>query len=300
MYPAPAMANPCCLCGGLRFRELPPVASRFDGRAFVPVICQGCRLVGLEPRLPLGELLAYYQGLDTREDLEQKIRERFRKRVDLVAGAVPPGSAVLDVGCGRGQFPAALRDAGFRAEGVEASPDLVERGRAEFDLEIHQAAFDEWETDRRYQAITAWHVLEHFVDPLAVLRRARGLLDPGTGRLFLEVPNHRSLGALLAGASWVHYDVPYHQHFFEPATLEALCRRAGLEVLRVTRSPLDSDWWSLKRSLQRRIAGSWLGWLRPLVSLKPVMVLLAWLGALAGRTETFQLVARVAPGGGER
>ena len=41
------------------------------------------------------------------------------------------------------------------------------------------------------------------------------------------------LARVLGGPLWVHYDVPYHQHFFTPATLRTLCEKAGLEVLRI-------------------------------------------------------------------
>lgn len=289
------MPSPCCACQGVEYEALPAVPSHFDGRPFEPVRCRGCGLVGLAPRLPLDELLGYYQDLPERHDLEDKIRARFRPRVEWVARELPEPGNLLDIGCSRGQFPAAMQAAGWHAEGVEADAGKAAAGAAEFGLPIHAVAFDEWETDARYQAITGWHVVEHFRDPLAVLRKAAELLSPEGGRLFLEVPNHDALGRVLAGRHWVHYDVPYHQHFFTPATLRDLCARAGLEVLWTSVRPLDSDWWSIKRSLQRRIAGTPWVVLRPLISLKPVAWLLAQLGSWFGLTETFQLLARRRP-----
>jgi 2-polyprenyl-3-methyl-5-hydroxy-6-metoxy-1,4-benzoquinol methylase len=247
--------------------------------------------VGLEPRLGLDELLGYYDSLEERRDLEAKIRARFRPRVDWVQREAGDTGRLLDIGCSRGQFPAAMKDAGWRAEGVETDAAKAAAGEAEFGIRIHNAPFDEWEGDGTYDAITGWHVVEHFVDPSKVLERAAALLEPDSGRLFLEVPNFRSLGRVLGGSQWVHYDVPYHQHFFTPATLTALCERAGLEVLWTSQRALDSDWWSVKRTLQRVLRGP-LTPLRWLVSIKPIAWLVAWLGSWLGYTETFQLLAR--------
>lgn len=286
------MATPCCACGGTEYEYLPAVPSSHDGALFRPALCRGCSLVGLEPRLPLAELLGYYESLPDRRDLEEKIKARFQPRVQWIQRELGATGTLLDIGCSRGQFPAAMKEAGWDAEGVEADASRAAAGEAEFGIRIHNETFDTWETERRYQAITGWHVVEHFVDPLAVLRRAATLLEPGRGRLFLEVPNFQSLGRILGGPRWVHYDVPYHQHFFTPASLGALCEQAGLEVLWTSTRALDSDWWSVKRTLQRRLESGPGRLLRPLVSIKPIAWSIAWLASLLGLTETFQLLAR--------
>lgn len=288
------MSSQCFQCGGRDLRPLYAVESSFDGAEFRPSRCAECGLVGLIPRLPLGELLRYYEGLEVREGLEDKIRQRFRPRVRWVSRRLPGRGRLLDVGCGGGQFPHAMKEDGWEVEGVEADEAKASRGAAEFEIRIHNHPFDQWEPpeDARYQAVTGWHVLEHFIDPGVALRQVARVLDPEGGRLFLEVPNFHSLGRVWGGPRWVHYDVPYHQHFFTPATLGALLEREGFEVLEVSRMPLDSDWWSLKRTLQRRLEGSWLRpLLRPLVSFMPIARLLVFLGGLAGYSETFQVMA---------
>lgn len=285
------MPSACCLCGESRYRLLEPVASSVDRRPFTPAVCEGCGLVGLEPRLPLHELLTYYEGLTSRSDLEEKIRARFVPRCEWIDHLLPKKGRILDVGCGRGQFPAQMRDRGWQAEGIEANPLQAAAGRAEFGLTIHEAPFDQWSGPGTYQAITAWHVLEHFIDPTKALANAAALLAPG-GLFFAEVPNFASLGRAWGGADWVHYDVPFHQHFFTPASLTALAEKSGLEVLGHSRQALDSDWWSIKRTLQRRLTGFPAALVRPLISIKPVAWMIAWAGALFGYTETFQLVAR--------
>ena len=48
----------------------------------------------------------------------------------LELSALPPGSAVLDVGCGEGDACALLEELGFRAAGLDCSGRLLARGRA--------------------------------------------------------------------------------------------------------------------------------------------------------------------------
>ncbi|MFJ9177792.1 class I SAM-dependent methyltransferase [Streptomyces sp. NPDC102360] len=48
---------------------------------------------------------------------------------DVVAGAVPAGATVLELGCGVGRVTHALVERGFRVTGVDESPEMLERVR---------------------------------------------------------------------------------------------------------------------------------------------------------------------------
>lgn len=50
----------------------------------------------------------------------------------LEAAGLPPGAAVLDVGCGRGDSCALLRSEGFCAAGLDRSAALLAQGRARY------------------------------------------------------------------------------------------------------------------------------------------------------------------------
>lgn len=68
------------------------------------------------------------------------------------------------------------------------------------------------------------HVLEHFSDPVALLRRAAASLNPG-GVVVIEVPNDVD--------GIIRYNGPDEPHllFFELGTLESVLRQACLQVL---------------------------------------------------------------------
>jgi SAM-dependent methyltransferase len=80
-----------------------------------------------------------------------------------------------------------------------------------------------------FEVVTAIEMLEHTLDPVAVLREMRDLLRPG-GLLFVTTGNaepHRD-----DITRWKYTSVPdVHIGFFEPRTLATALERAGFEVL---------------------------------------------------------------------
>ena len=161
-------------------------------------------------------------------------RPRLGRLVDVVLGlatrlplralrraGIEPDAAVLDAGAGRGRLVAALRERGYRAEGIDPWPRAP--GIAQASVEEHQA--------EGLDAVVLWHVLEHVADPLAALRRVRGWLRPG-GALVVATPNIDSLQARIAGSAWFHLDVPRHRTHFTPRGLDELVARAQLEPVR--------------------------------------------------------------------
>ncbi len=122
-------------------------------------------------------------------------REKQRPYVELFTGAAP----VLDVGCGRGEFLALLRDAGIEATGVDADGDMVAFARGE-GLDVTQAdALDHLEglEPGSLGGVFAAQLVEHL--PPASLVRLLGLAHAALredGVLVLETINPLSPLAL--------------------------------------------------------------------------------------------------------
>ena len=153
------------------------------------------------------------------------VRERQRIYVDDLRDAAP----VLDVGCGRGELLALLRDAGVAARGVDADADMVAFARGE-GLEVEQAdLLDTLERadDAGLGGIFAGQVVEH-LPPSALarfLQLAYTKLRPG-GVLVLETINPLSPLALRN-----YFADLTHAQPLVPETLALLVRNAGFNTL---------------------------------------------------------------------
>jgi methionine biosynthesis protein MetW len=97
---------------------------------------------------------------------------------------------ILDLGCSSGALGAALK---ARQEcevvGVEVDPVYAERARERLD-EVVVADVADAPFEGPFDCVIAADVLEHLVDPLAVLRRVADALGPG-GSAVVSLPNVR-------------------------------------------------------------------------------------------------------------
>jgi len=141
---------------------------------------------------------------------------------------------LLDVGCATGGFLSEAQSEGWKCLGVELSEYAVDIARGEFGIHVlrgdifhHDLKCDE------FSLITMWHVLEHVIDPVATLKQAYRLLEPG-GMLFVELPNWNSLGRRIKGRAWGQLKPPEHINFFTPQTLHSLARQTGFRVIKCT------------------------------------------------------------------
>lgn len=119
----------------------------------------------------------------------EEIRDRLAEYLPLFEGG---GGPVVDLGCGRGEFLAALRDHGIPGRGVDINPAMVERCRAAgLDVVQEEAlAFLAGLPDASMGGIMAAQVVEHLPPEqlLALLDAAWRKLRPG-GRIVLETVN---------------------------------------------------------------------------------------------------------------
>lgn len=223
---------PCEICGSERVRPLFAV----EGIDAAIVGCTGCGLGRYEPMLDDEHVQSFYPeeyygepGTKFRGGVERVVRAVAARHIAFLSRGLPPGAAILDVGCGRGVLFRGLADRGFRVFGVEAN-ERATRGcdpRAELHIatRLSQAGF----APDSFDQVVIWHVLEHMSDPFDTIATCYRILKPG-GRLIVAVPNFESWQARWSGPHWFHLDPPRHLYHFPCSALVRLLGKQGFQV----------------------------------------------------------------------
>ncbi len=209
--------------------------------------CRRCGLAYQDPRIPEARIGAHYptafylprgapgeRGAPGLEAAYQRHLFAWEMERVLAAARVLGRSprSVLDVGCGPGQRLLLYRDRGLEVAGVEMSED-ADRARAVHGLDVFRGTLKDYLISadrRRFELVTAYHVVEHLFDPLGELRAMRPLLAEG-GLLAIVAPNVGSLQARAFRGRWAPNDLPRHTFFFTPGTLREMVSTAGYEPL---------------------------------------------------------------------
>jgi 2-polyprenyl-6-hydroxyphenyl methylase/3-demethylubiquinone-9 3-methyltransferase len=164
--------------------------------------------------------------------------------IDGIAGL--RGGRVLDVGCGGGILAEAMAARGARVTGIDladkplkvAQLHLLESGlEVEYRLIAPEALARE--APASFDVVTCMELLEHVPDPAATVQACADLARPAS-HIFFSTINRNLKSYLLAvvGAEYVLKLLPRGTHdyakFIKPSELAGMCRRAGLEVSRIT------------------------------------------------------------------
>ena len=156
------------------------------------------------------------------------VTERQREYLDCLPTTINSETPLVDLGCGRGEWLAVLRDSKIPALGVDSNTvcaaECRENGLAFEQSDLLQ--FLEARADQSVGAFTMFQVLEHLPFPVLVevLRNIQRTLVPG-GLLIAEVPNAKNL-RVASGTFWID---PTHQRPLFPELLLFLATEVGFK-----------------------------------------------------------------------
>jgi 2-polyprenyl-3-methyl-5-hydroxy-6-metoxy-1,4-benzoquinol methylase len=169
------------------------------------------------------------------------------------------GESILELGPAEGVMTELLARTGKSLTLVEGSQAFCTSLAQRFpEAQVVQSLFEEYRPGRSFDNIVLGHVLEHVLDPSALVARTSAWLAPG-GRILAAVPNSRSvhrqaavlMGLLPAEDALNELDLRHgHRRVFDPASFHRCFVDAGLAIEK------SGGYW-LKPLANRQIEATW-------------------------------------------
>lgn len=190
--------------------------------------CKNCFVGFTQPELSEKKLKTYYDDKNYHSYQKssglfsiiyafvQKLNNLYKLSILKELGV----KTLLDYGSGSGSFVDFCNKNNINTDGFEP----INKNNKEKTYHDTQIV-----SNKKYDCVTLWHVLEHTKDPVSILSFVRRVLNKG-GRLVIALPNTDSYDNIYYGDKWAGYDVPRHQYHFNPKSINRLISTAGLEI----------------------------------------------------------------------
>lgn len=168
------------------------------------------------------------------------LRSYYSHRCDELFHRIIPrgeGQRFIDVGCGLGQWLIYFHEKfGYDVTGIDNSPAACERARENLQLagapgeiicgDVMSATLE----PESFDVVYSGGLIEHFDDPLPLVRKMSSLVKPG-GLHLIFVPNLQ--GALKMVREWIAPDSFEGHREVTPEMLQEMLERSGMTDIRV-------------------------------------------------------------------
>ena len=231
----------CPVCQSAQFDAFLKVKDHTVSKAeFQIVACDSCGFKFTNPRPPAEEIGQYYESAnyishhDEARDLMSTIYNKVRnhttqQKIKLLDRAVEKKVSLLDVGSGAGFFLSQAKVAGWQVSGTEPDSQARAIGQSRVGKDIYETIEDPFFANKKYDAITMWHVLEHVHRLNETMDWLHEHLD-SKGKIFIAVPNAESHDARQFQENWAAYDVPRHLYHFSKKAVRQLSEAHRFKV----------------------------------------------------------------------
>lgn len=188
------------------------------------------------PTASTADLDAYYVAF---EDANRGSKEEFIAKLSAYASlfdTLKQNSApLLDIGCGRGELLAHLREQGIPARGVDINRVMVQTCReAGHDVHLGDVlAYLRSLPEQSLSAVTGFHIIEHLpFDTLYQLFAECYRVVQQGGFILFETPNPENL---LVGSHTFYHDFT-HRNPVTPSAIQFLARYHNFSALQIIRT----------------------------------------------------------------
>lgn len=236
---------------------------------FVVWQCGNCSLRFTQDIPDEASIGRYYQSADyishsnTNKGLVNKLYQGVRnytldQKANLIISQTVKHGNILDLGAGIGAFLNTMKKKGWEISGIEPDAGARQQAKNLFNIDLNETNSLNGLPEKSFDAITLWHVLEHVHQLHTYVEKLRSLLKPD-GKLFVAVPNYKSVDSSIYKLYWAAYDVPRHLYHFTPKAINNLMAQHGLKVIAKKPMWFDSFYISLLSSQYKNGKTSWIG-----------------------------------------
>jgi SAM-dependent methyltransferase len=142
---------------------------------------------------------------------------------------LPKGGRMLEVGSYTGMFLKIARERGFDVLGVEPSVWAGSYARQTLQIPTITGSAESVPTDRPFDVVCSWDVLEHVADPMAQLKQINQRLVPG-GIYAFSTLDYGNWYPRLMGERWP-WLMDMHLYYFDEKVMKRMLATAGFRVI---------------------------------------------------------------------
>ncbi|MCM8761049.1 MAG: class I SAM-dependent methyltransferase [Candidatus Omnitrophica bacterium] len=214
----------CILCGKDDSKYVESYEGK-NGRIYSLYKCPSCSVVFSDPMRPLSD--EEYQNISPEDYYID--RWEFGKAVGFLHGK----KRIFEAGCGDGRFLYIAKQRGHDAIGVDINENALRIAKARLgDEKVYKCTLDQFAANfprEKFDAVCAFHIVEHLSDPLGFVRAAAKMMNKD-GLLVLSVPS-QSRQSLCYSTREEWDRPPHHLSWWDNRSLRKLMEAAGFEVI---------------------------------------------------------------------
>lgn len=234
----------CRQCGSRGVRPVGSVAPTQQGRFHVELfnlqLCSSCDIVYLDPAPTPDDLRTMYEesvqfsdGHYTDPEQVAKILEYYHTAVRDLQLLTRPAARMLEIGAGLAWVARVCKNVAPQCRTVAQDVSRECANVCTWVDRYHVGTVDQLTDEAAFDLISLTHVIEHLVDPAAMLGAIAARLAPG-GKVFITAP-YRPVGWTRAQgiAPWKTYSylhVPAHVTYLSERWFQQQAGRHGLKL----------------------------------------------------------------------
>lgn len=201
--------------------------------SFVARKCTNCGMISINPRPSNADVEKFYQGYYIiRQDKQKLWKQREQAYLidrDFILNFLNKGK-ILDVGCSGGHFLSTFNSKNWKKFGVEIEQSPADHAR-KLGIDVKVGDLTELNFSQKFDLVMMRGVIEHFSDPLSILKKCAQITKIGGYLYITATPVGDSFAFDVFREKWNQFVPPLHLHFFTVKQLSKILKKLDFELV---------------------------------------------------------------------